>query len=245
MKVNHLAHILFILILSGCNTEIPVTTEEKMIFPDSLIYSDTSSTTVINNPVPEPYTKNPIYLVDNKLYIDSLIPFFKYKNEERLDLLCDKLGNRSIDSLKEIVFSSKKIKLRSKADAILLGDYQFLIGNIKINHENNVIAIMDYYEDWGCEIKLFTIDKNHNIIDVQPIAGRGGDGGDFSISTLKSLKGNAYFYTSKVGHHTMTEPVDSSIYTMTMRLIMMNKNGTFKDTLLQTDSNIVETNRVK
>lgn len=240
MKTRNFIYLILILLFYSCGSENIILEEKKHTTIDTLPHSDTVTKQVENHQVFQPYTKNPIYLTDNKIFIDSLVPFFKYKNIERLDYLCKKLENWPIDSLKEIVFSSKKINIPNKADTIYLTEYQFLIGSIKTESENSIIAIIDYHEAWGHEIKLLTINKNNQIIDLQSIQYSYGDGGDFYFSTLKYIDRNTYISILENGYYTMTSPIDSTIYTRTTTQIKIDKNATFSAKILKVDSNIIE-----
>ncbi len=236
MKTNKLIYIFFIFVFYRCDTENSASTKTEQPLFDTISHSDTTKAQATNSFQFQPYTKNPIFLTDNKIYIDSLLKYFKYKDITRLD----HIYNTSIDSLNEIVFSNKKIKVPSKLDTIFLSDYQFIIGNIKTSSENSIIAIVDYYEGWGQEIILLTIDKFHNIIDIQSISASCADGADFYRADVKYINSNTYEYVSENGYSSLTEPIDTTKYKRITRKIKIRIDGTFENNLVKIDSNLVE-----
>jgi hypothetical protein len=188
-----------------------------------------------------PYTDNPIYLKGNKLYFDSLVPFFKYKDIERLDKLCATFDTTSFADLKELVFSSREISTSTMKDTVYLADYQFLIGNLKTKPgKPKVFIVIGYHEDWGDYIYLISTDRKSNIMDAICFCGGGGDGGDYDRNRITYKNRLTYYCEGERGYQTYSEPYDTLTYTITKSITTLNDDGIFNDSILKIDSNVVK-----
>ena len=194
-------------------------------------------------PDEHPFTYNPtiLRLHNNWLYVDSLRPYFRYRDVERLDFLCEKLTTtREADSLCTVVFSDKKIKLKYKLNPFHLAEYQFLVGNLKkLSNQPDILIFLNYIEDWGKELFLVSVDENHEIIDMQTFCSYCGDGGDFSTIELKHQDIFNYFSIKKVGYRRFSTPIDTITYDKIIGKFTINNNR-FEYRTLKVDSNIVE-----
>jgi hypothetical protein len=234
--------ILIFLFSSQCsnNQEHTTNTEsvESVPTPKDSITSPTYQTEVDETP----FTANPhiIRLTDNLLYIDSLKPYFKYPDVERLDMLCKRVKKYYSDSLCTVVFSNNKIQLKDKSTPFHLGEYQFIMGNLKkMPGQPDVLIFLDYIEAWGKSLVLVSVDENHKIIDIESYCSTHGDGGDFVFVEIKHQDFFNYFFIKKHGYRALTTPIDTITYTKTVGKITLN-NGRFEKSILKIDSNIVE-----
>lgn len=189
-----------------------------------------------------PFTANPhiIRLTNNLLYIDSLKPYFKYPDVERLDLLCKRVKKYYLDSLCTVIFSNNKIQLKDKSTPFHLGEYQFIMGNLKkMPGQPDVLIFLDYIEAWGKSLVLVSVDENHKIIDMESYCSTHGDGGAFYFTEIKYHDFFNYFFIEKAGYQSFTSPIDTITYSKTLGKITLT-NGRFEKSILKIDSNIVE-----
>jgi hypothetical protein len=194
-----------------------------------------------------PFTNNPtiLHLYSNKIPIDSLKQYFRYRNIERLDTICPKLFDWYQDSLNCIKFFNNEI-ITKKSDTIRLNHFQFLVGNIKApNISSEILLFIDYIEDWGPSFFLVSIDENDSVIDIKYFCYFGGDGGDFVSTELKSIDIYSYQTIKKTGFQTYTEPIDTIKYTNANGLFKIQPDGVFEYLKTKPDSSIVETRRIK
>ena len=236
----------FAIFLASCEPKTKTVDENLKNIGDSVVA--VVPNTADNNSLkkPDSYTQNPIYLSNNKIHIDSLSPFYKYKNIERLDLLCEKLKNWNTDSLKKIVFPGKKIKFKHKADTISLGDYQFLVGGAKIKNSGmDYIILLDYCVEWGHEVLLVSVDKNHCITDIQGLGLNYGDGGESYERKIYYKDFNTYTFTEREENWVSSETDDTLTYNTKNGVIVINSNGTFKKIISKKSGNVVEIRKVK
>lgn len=222
------------------NQEHTTNTEsvESVPTPKDSIISPTYQTDVDETP----FTANPhiIRLTNNLLYIDSLKPYFKYPDVERLDLLCKRVENYHLDSLCTVKFSNTKVQLKDKSTPFHLGEYQFIMGNLKkMPGQPEVLIFLDYIEAWGTSLLLVSVDENHKIIDMESYCSTYGDGGAFYFTEIKYHDFFNYFFIKKAGNQSFTSPIDTTTYTKTLGKITLN-NGRFEKSILKVDSNIVE-----
>lgn len=236
----------FLLFLVACYPKTKIPDEDLKNAADSAIseISDTSNKNSYQEP--DSYTKNPIYLSNNKIYVDSLSPFFKHKNLERMDLLSEKLENWYADSLKEIVFNAKKLKFKHRQDTVSLGDYQFIVGSAKLKNIGlDYIILLDYYVEWGYEVILASIDKNHDIIDIQGLGLSFGDGGESYKRKISYKDLNTYIFTEREENWVNSDIADTLTYNVTDGIIVINSNGTFKKNITKKSGDIIEIRKVK
>lgn len=234
--------ILTLLFSSQCSNNQEHTTNaesvESLPTPKDSITSPTYRTDVDETP----FTANPhiIRLTNNLLYIDSLKPYFKYPDVERLDLLCKRVEKFDLDSLCTVVFSEKRIQLKDKSTPFHLNDIQFLMGNLKRTPEQpDVLIFIDFTDDWGPAMVLASIDENHKIIDMESYCSTHGDGGAFYFTEIKYHDFFNYFFIKKAGDQSFTSPIDTITYSKTLGKITLT-NGRFEKSILKIDSNIVE-----
>ena len=242
----HLQHLQIIFLISVLNF---LSCAKKNNTKEIALNDITTSvdTTSHNNRIVEknehPFTYNPtiLRLHNNWLYVDSLRPYFRYRDVERLDFLCEKLTTtREADSLCTVVFSDKKIKLKYKLNPFHLAEYQFLVGNLKkLSNQPDILIFLNYIEDWGKELFLVSVDENHEIIDMQTFCSYCGDGGDFSTIELKHQDIFNYFSIKKVGYRRFSTPIDTITYDKIIGKFTINNNR-FEYRTLKVDSNIVE-----
>lgn len=234
---------ILILFLLGCGQ----TTQEKIIAKpdavsvDRILSQDKKADHVSNDPDDHPFTNNPVLvrLKNNKIQIDSLSPYFKYKDIENLDQICT-IMNETND-LPTVIFSTKAIKTKHNVDTVFLADCQFLVGNLKTTHGvPNIILFMNYTEGWGEELFIVSVDTNYEILDIEFLCASGGDGGDFNDTGIKKISNLKYNYTTKSGYQTFTEPTDTIIYDKTTGQININYDGTFTKNIIRTDKGLIE-----
>jgi hypothetical protein len=219
------------------NQEHTTNTEsvESVPTPKDSITSPTYQTDVDETP----FTANPhiIRLTNNLLYIDSLKPYFKYPDVERLDLLCKRVKKYYLDSLCTVMFSNNKIQLKDKSTPFHLGEYQFIMGNLKkMPGQPDVLIFLDYIEAWGKSLVLVSVDENH---DMESYCSTHGDGGAFYFTEIKYHDFFNYFFIEKAGYQSFTRPIDTITYSKTLGKITLT-NGRFEKSILKVDSNIVE-----
>jgi len=190
-----------------------------------------------------PFTKSPIfiYFPDNKIYIDSIKPYFRYQNIENLETLCTKIQNDYIDSLPTAVFSNKLFIRTSKPGTIQLSEYQFLIGNLKTTESMpDILVLMDYTEAWGRELFLLSLNEDHTIKDIDFFCSKQGDGGDYYITIIKRKNNFNYKFITEHGYQTFTEPFDTNTFNKKIGNFKINNSGTFERQIIKIDSNIVQ-----
>lgn len=194
-----------------------------------------------------PFTKNPVVIkLASKIYVDSLKPYFMFKDIKKLDKICEMLTNEESDSLCTVIFPSRDFKVKFKKDTVHLSHYQFLIGNLKTSENQvNILVFMNYVEDWGRELFIASISKENEILDIEFLCSNQGDGGDFYDTEIKDKGNFNYTLITKHGYHPFSEPIDTFTYTKTVRRVNINNDGSFKNQLVSIDSNIVELVRVK
>lgn len=234
--------ILTLLFSSQCSNNQEPTSNTKSVesvpTPKDSITSPAYQTDVDETP----FTANPhiIRLTNNLLYIDSLKPYFKYPDVERLDLLCKRVEKYYLDSLCTVRFSNDKIHLKDKSTPYYLGDYQFIMGNLKkMPGQPDVLIFLDYTEAAGMCVMLASVDENHKIIDMEPYCSKYGDGGDFHYTEIKYQDFFSYFFIDEMGYQSYTSPIDTITSTKTIGKITLS-NGRFERSILKVDSNIVE-----
>ncbi|AEE52141.1 hypothetical protein [Haliscomenobacter hydrossis] len=241
----HLRHLqvfflIFALTFLSCDKK---TGTKEIASSDSTSSIDTTpSQSKFFEPDEHPYTYNPtiLRLENNWLYVDSLRPYFRYRDVERLDFLCKKLTIDRDDSLCTIFFLDKKIKLKYKLDPFHLAEHQFLVGNLKkLQGQPDILIFLNYIEGWGKELFLVSVDENHEIIDMQTFCYYCGDGGDFSTMELKHQDIFNYFSIKKVGFQKFSTPIDTITYDKTIGKLTINNNR-FEYRTLKIDSNIME-----
>jgi len=189
-----------------------------------------------------PFTSNPkiIRLKDSLMFVDSLKPYFRYKDVERLDVLCYQLTEEHDDSLCTVIFPIKKLRSKFRKDLFVLGEYQFLVGNLKkTSGEPDILIFLNYIEDWGNELFLVSVNKEHKILDIQIFCGHCGDGGVHIIDKLEFQDLLNYTTEQKAGNMKYGTTVDTFIYNRTRGSLSIN-HGFFGVLKQPVDSNIVE-----
>ena len=247
MRYN-LAYILFILFLLSCGqirqekrlVETNKPTVDTIEKSDSVVKQD--ETSYISKDMDDhPYTENPIkvYLKNNKIYYDSISPYFVYNDIENLDELCSRLNE--LDSLPTVVFPSKAISIQNSTDTLFLSDFQFLVGNLKMPQESpKIIAFVDYLEDFGRSLLMVSIDEGPNVIDAEVLCSSMGDGGDFYRTEIEKVNDLQYNFITNNGYQTFTDPIDTIKYHKISGEIKINSDGTFTKQIIETDSNLIE-----
>jgi hypothetical protein len=180
-------------------------------------------------------------LKDHKIYIDSLRPFFKYIDVERIDLLWKKIKDSISKGLKEITFPDRHIISKVKKDTFHISDYFYIVGNLKKSPgQLDVIIFLDYYECWGIGLTLVSIDDNHEAFDYEPLEYWGGDGGYYS--EIEIYYKDFYNYTLKKTNGIYKDaitPGEVMYKRNCYESFTINSNTSFTKKIIHCDSSII------
>jgi hypothetical protein len=174
-----------------------------------------------------PFTYNPsiIYFKSNIISFDSLKSYFRYKDVKRLDHLVEELSDWHNDSLYTIRFQNQIIVKDS--DTLFLMEYQFLVGNLKINEKLKILIIIDLKEAKGHSYLLMSINEDNSIIDFADFYSNYGDGGGFINTKLFFRNINRYEIEVKDGYQTYSRPFDTITYDLRKDELVINNDGKF------------------
>lgn len=187
------------------------------------------------------FTSNSVilYFRENKIIVDSILPYGKYKDVERLDQLSNLLDNWEDKGLCTVAFEDKRVTTNYSTDTFYLSDNQFFVGNLKKKEGfPDILILLNYMESWGQELYLISVDKQHNIIDMMPFCANGGDAGDFATTTLKYKDALHYQYTTTIGYQSYTEPIDTLRQAITTGILQIQADGRFKQEVIRKDSTL-------
>ena len=204
----------------------------------TIVHKDSAKTTV-DTIIKEKTAFAGIY--NNKIYIDSIEPYFKFRDIERIDSLWLEIDNVDMFSLKQVMFSPKYIISKFNKDTVPIIDYTFILGNLKNKPDQlDIILFLDMCQFWGKSLLIVSVDKNHDVFDVENLDRSGGDAGYFSKVEINY---NDFFnYNIKVtdGCFPSEVPPNTTKYNKyCYKTFKINDNSTFTENIIRHDSSII------
>lgn len=233
--MRNLRYLLILLVLAGCGQPQNSDSAEKS---DSQ-KKHKDSTIAVNKP-----TVNYLELPSNKIYIDSLRPFFCFHDIVRLDSLWEKAKTLPPINMKQVVFQNGNIISAVRKDTISISDDIFLLGNLK-KKENYLDILLFKYSNmyWGSGLLIVSIDKHNTIFDAAVLWSEGGDGGYYSKTNVSYINFKKYIFRQTDGcFPDVIAPNTIEYEKHSLKCFELNGNSTFKIYTISKDSIIIQKN---